>query len=130
MAITIKWLMLAPASDFDDNNSIIFTLISMGADEPALSPHCPRRPVSHTSHHVMCHVARASCFGLPSRELLFTSSRIKYEMCIIIKNMILLGTVFGSDRSLRNANVHSSVCLSGEKCSRAHNLHLLASGSS
>ena len=54
--------MLAPASDFDDNNSIIFTPISMGADEPALSPHCPRHPVSHTSAYVTRHVARASCF--------------------------------------------------------------------
>ena len=53
--------MPRPAPDFDDNNSI--TPISTGADEQALSPHCPRRPVSHTSAYVTRHVARASCFA-------------------------------------------------------------------
>ena len=42
--------------------------------------------------------------------------------------------LFASDRSTENANlclfVCSSVCLSNEKCSRAHNLHLTLSGQS
>ena len=38
--------------------------------------------------------------------------------------MNCLNNLFGSVRSSRNANVRLSVCLSGEKCSRAHNLHL------
>ena len=38
--------------------------------------------------------------------------------------------IFGSDRSSRNANVRSFVCLSDESLSRAHNLHLLALNSS
>ena len=42
--------------------------------------------------------------------------------------------LFASDRSTENANlclfVCSTVCLSNEKCSRAHNLHLTLSGQS